>query len=265
MSVGGADAPRSVSLKKIFLVTWPRYDPDLAKDALAALTDDAFPRHPIPPVDSEAEAVLWIWAELIEIDTLDAQGYLRRVGGAGSAISYDRLMLEVRVRKVLEAIANDVERGDLQFTATDPRTGRRFRPDPTQLVGLTGPDRWREQIPTASGFIKNLRFARNAAHDPGQPTLQPATLEPTPRSDAERTDETDQETTPLPEAFVADYITKRLAAKQDYSGRGAQRERDRRELSGKKGFGNTALNNLVARERTRRRHRQNRGGKGSIG
>jgi hypothetical protein len=172
MSVGiAADTPRSVSFYEIFLNAWPRHDPDLAKDALAVLTEDALSRRSIPPVDSETEAVRWIWEELAQIDTLEARAYLRRLAGAASTVSYERLMLEVRVRKVLEAIANEVERGDLQFTALDPRSGQRFNPDPTLLVGLAGPDRWREQIPTPNGFIKNLRFVEIGTHDLGQLTL----------------------------------------------------------------------------------------------
>jgi hypothetical protein len=72
-------------------------------------------------------------------------------------------------------------------------------------------------------------------------------------------------TVPTPKEFVDEYIAGRLAARQEYSGRGAQRERDRRKLNGKPGFGKMALNNLVARERTRRGKLQNLGGRGSAG
>jgi hypothetical protein len=71
--------------------------------------------------------------------------------------------------------------------------------------------------------------------------------------------------TPTPQEFVSQYIAGRLVTGQEYSGRGAQRERDLRKLDGKRGFGNTALSNLVASERKRRGHPQNRGGKGSAG
>jgi hypothetical protein len=73
------------------------------------------------------------------------------------------------------------------------------------------------------------------------------------------------ETISTPEGFVAAYIKQRLAVGEDYSGRGAQTMRDRLKLKGQRGFGNKALTDLVAKERTKRGHGPNLGGKGSKG
>ena len=107
-----------------------------------------------------------------------------------------------------------------------------------------------------------LAYLDPAAASPTQWSA-PTTGEPARRSGNEPDDE--QETIPTPTAFVAEYIAQRAAADQNYSGRGAQAERDKRGLKGQPGFGNQALTDLVARERAKRGYPPNRGGKRSKG
>ena len=65
--------------------------------------------------------------------------------------------------------------------------------------------------------------------------------------------------------FVADYIRARLAARLDYSGRGAIALRNSRNLQGRPGFGNKALTDLVVNARVSAGCKPNRGGFGSKG
>jgi hypothetical protein len=179
---------RRIDLYERFLATWPEVDPKLAEDALRCLHEDDVQRRRPPRVDNEAQAIWWLWREDISLDgpevAMYLQGWLgapapgsivvgvdgveRRVAGAPDLISHERLMLEIRVRLVLAAIADKVRRCELVCTATHPQTHEPFRPDPTLLEKISGSDRSRNQITTSNGVITGLGF-----HQPDEKPAAP--------------------------------------------------------------------------------------------
>jgi hypothetical protein len=148
--------PRGVDFTELFLATWPPLDPNLGRDALAELTDEAQRRGLPPPVDSEEAAARWIWEEDIPLDGPREVGTYSPLG-----FPRERLMLEIRVREILTALADKSRSGELLLIAIHPKTHEPFRPDPAYLEDLMGSDRSRSRITTAQGPITHVRFEAN--------------------------------------------------------------------------------------------------------
>jgi hypothetical protein len=175
--------PDGVDLTTVFFAIWPHLDPALRREALDILEDEqrqlgrpelfAFPTAALDPESlqqrREHEALVQIWEEDVPLEDPMVRAYLRGLPGAESAVSRARLELEVRVRKILVAIAERLRAGVWKLTATDPKTHQRFEPDPTMLENLIGSDRSRGQITTDAGVLRNVRVVMTPEPDPKQP------------------------------------------------------------------------------------------------
>jgi len=161
-----------------------------------------------------------------------------------------------------DRVLDGLRDGRLRVTGTSAKTGKR------QILSESWFDLPGAELNLADGTIRIPDLAQifhrsrlNVVHEKSERSDPLPAPKPAPSSEINSA----AATTQTPEAFVAEYIGKRLAAGNNYSGRGAQFERDARGLKGKAGFGGTTLNNLVAKERTKRGHLPNRGGTGSKG
>jgi hypothetical protein len=178
--------PRGQTLPELFWELWPRLDPELARDAHAVLTETAraygqaapfgLPREGEPEGAQparEAAALHAAWENDVVLDTREVGSFRRREVASVSGVDQEYLMLEVRVRRVLRTIADEVRAGRLLWTANDP-SGRRCTPDAgvlEHLEVLLGSHRWRNQIPTPGGIYRFLRFS-DAGSDPAQLKLE---------------------------------------------------------------------------------------------
>jgi hypothetical protein len=123
-----------------------------------------------------------------------------------------------------------------------------------------------EEIRPARGWWRSATGAR----DIPERSDHPMASGPIPAAKGEGLEQTNAQTnseTKLLTAteFVDDYIRARLAARLDYSGRGAIALRNSRNLQGQPGFGNKALTDLVVNARVSAGCKPNRGGFGSKG
>ena len=128
---------------------------------------------------------------------------------------------------ITAGIGDKIRAGLKRLTGVHPQRDRRFEPDPALLDRVSGYDRFLNQLTDGAGrIILDVRVEEvEPARDPSplaepERSGHPTATEPMPRAKAGCDDPTKQQTTPTPEAFVADYITKRLAVGLDYSGRG---------------------------------------------
>ncbi len=183
---------RYMTLLEVFTPVAAQQDPDLAGDALRYLNEDfarrglpAFaPWEPLatgrgePPELLEAalqrdreEALRWLWAEDIPLGGLAMEAFLRGVPGSASGVPRERLLLELRVRRVLAHIAGTVQAGRYSITAIPGNGSEEVPVDPRLLEHLSGSERSQDRIQRGSLEFTQLRLHEKLTYDPPQTPL----------------------------------------------------------------------------------------------
>jgi hypothetical protein len=255
--------PRGNTLEAEFLA---------ALDSFPEFAGRALQTYPFAQDQVQAVQIAWRAVALSERpeDQSRHQAMRQRLGPLGFL---DALALELFVQHIITTgIGDKVRAGSLWLTGVHPEHGRRYEPDPALLDQICGHDRFRNQLTDGAGrVVIDLRLGETEpARAPGQlalPLADPgrngAPANPAPELPSEEQPADPPKLTPT--KLVTDYIAERVAAKLDYSGRGAIAERDCHNLQGQPGFGNKALTDLVMRARANAGRKPNRGGHGSKG